>query len=333
MTRETKIGMIVAGSFLSLVGVVVGTKLYKRDLPENKTPETVASTTEPGRKDPLAPGSAAPNESNPPNKIALANITTQGGVPPLVPPPGSPPPDLSPTFPPAPIGPPPPTAPIPSLRACRRLARGEASSRQSDLPIPHRRQSDARTRRPTKPQRVRRSRQAAGQQLPDRAAADRRDERLSAAAADASDSLKRTADDAGPGSRSREAAADRGSILPPPVPGRRPRLPPASTVPPPITPPPPSRDRRRAKFRRRRRSERRRRRLRRRRRSSGPRASVAPPMPPRSAPADRAAASQLADPRTRLGSAASDRRRQHHARPAAARCRSRASGAAEPADQ
>ena len=38
MTRETKIGMIVAGSFLSLVGVVVGTKLYKRDLPENKGP-------------------------------------------------------------------------------------------------------------------------------------------------------------------------------------------------------------------------------------------------------------------------------------------------------
>ena len=33
MTRETKIGMIVATSFLSLVGVVVGTKYYKKDIP------------------------------------------------------------------------------------------------------------------------------------------------------------------------------------------------------------------------------------------------------------------------------------------------------------
>lgn len=34
MTREIKIGMAVAGSFLSLVGVVVGTKLYNGDIPE-----------------------------------------------------------------------------------------------------------------------------------------------------------------------------------------------------------------------------------------------------------------------------------------------------------
>ena len=34
MTREVKIGMAVAGSFLSLVGIVVGTKLYNSDIPQ-----------------------------------------------------------------------------------------------------------------------------------------------------------------------------------------------------------------------------------------------------------------------------------------------------------
>jgi LysM domain len=135
MTRETKIGMIVAGSFLSLVGVVVGTKLYKRDQPVNEAPQTAASTMEPG-KAPLAPGGATPNESTPPGKIALAQLTTPGALPPLMPPPGSPSSDLTLPPPTGPIGLPPGVDPV----AAELLAAKEREKHRhdgvADLPIP-----------------------------------------------------------------------------------------------------------------------------------------------------------------------------------------------------
>ncbi|MEI7685164.1 MAG: hypothetical protein WCL32_09065 [Planctomycetota bacterium] len=49
MSREVKIGTAVAGSFLSLVGIVVGTKMYKGDVP--KPPEGIAAVVDQVAKD------------------------------------------------------------------------------------------------------------------------------------------------------------------------------------------------------------------------------------------------------------------------------------------
>ncbi|HEX3315136.1 MAG TPA: hypothetical protein VHR72_09620, partial [Gemmataceae bacterium] len=113
MTRETKIGMIVAGSFLSLVGVVVGTKLLKHDLPDNTAPQTLVSNSGEPKKNPPPPGSAAPTGAKPPEEIKLAEFKTPKTLPPLAPQgPGLPPSLPDPNLPSIPTAPTIPAAPV-----------------------------------------------------------------------------------------------------------------------------------------------------------------------------------------------------------------------------
>lgn len=81
MTRETKIGMSVAGSFLSLVGAVVGTKLYKGDIPDPRV--VVAGAI--GGKGELPPPTPAPGGA--PNLLPAAHLSDTS-IPPLTPTPG-----------------------------------------------------------------------------------------------------------------------------------------------------------------------------------------------------------------------------------------------------
>jgi hypothetical protein len=98
MTREVKIGTAVAGSFLSLVGIVVGTKMYQGEIPTPPNPDQIADvgkTNDPPKsKDakkepPLLPVSAKENANDlKPSFEGLPRSTTpsDNGLPPLPPP-------------------------------------------------------------------------------------------------------------------------------------------------------------------------------------------------------------------------------------------------------
>ena len=73
MTRETKIGMTVAGSFLSLVGAVVGTKMYKGDIPTQALDGLVANSQD-SKKDVEISGTAKPQ--TPPATLPVGFLNT-----------------------------------------------------------------------------------------------------------------------------------------------------------------------------------------------------------------------------------------------------------------
>ena len=93
MTRETKIGMIVATSFLSLVGVVVGTKYYKKDIPGgDPTPGLQAFAQSgqspfPTKVEPPAPAKQEPSATPKPGPLTPAVFTESSPLPPVAPPP------------------------------------------------------------------------------------------------------------------------------------------------------------------------------------------------------------------------------------------------------
>jgi hypothetical protein len=114
MTRETKIGMAVAGSFLSLVGAVVGTKMYKGDVP--KAGDSVVAEQS---------GEKKPGEPNADNKApGILPVASLGQTPPVPMPtnhdplPSPPPPSVG--FPS--VSPPAPaTVPFPNLPPAENL--------------------------------------------------------------------------------------------------------------------------------------------------------------------------------------------------------------------
>src|SRR4051812_34279894 len=76
MTRETKIGMAVACSFLCLVGIVVASKWKRGDDPSEEQTVVVAANkpTEPGaleKKEPAKKSEAAANDKKAPGPLSL----------------------------------------------------------------------------------------------------------------------------------------------------------------------------------------------------------------------------------------------------------------------
>src|SRR5215207_8068878 len=111
MTRETKLGLVVAGSFLALVGGVVAVRLKQADGPPAEaevveaapaeTPATAPPAEEPERRDVSAAA------------LAMADKTRMPAAPAVATPPDPKPEPTPPPAPTAPVMAPPPAPPEP----------------------------------------------------------------------------------------------------------------------------------------------------------------------------------------------------------------------------
>jgi hypothetical protein len=112
MTRETKVGLVVSGSFLCLVGVVLAYKLHEgdpTDVASSQTPVEEKVTEGPTGQPPEAPAPKAPTTAGAPNPLP-ANMNTgvmltsvQGGENSTPPPPAPTTPAAEPTPLPSPV--------------------------------------------------------------------------------------------------------------------------------------------------------------------------------------------------------------------------------------
>src|SRR5262245_38492591 len=73
LTRETKVGLVVAGSFLCLVAVVVLARLRNGD---TSKPEEHAQAGSPKTAEPAAPSSGSPTEAEPSKPVPTATMPT-----------------------------------------------------------------------------------------------------------------------------------------------------------------------------------------------------------------------------------------------------------------
>src|SRR4051812_31052031 len=88
MTRETKVGLVVAGSFLCLVGVVVASRMGRHADPNHTSSQVAQVVTpkhdaEPGPKDPNSKPKFPDNNNA--SGVAQAEFQLPGATPPALP--------------------------------------------------------------------------------------------------------------------------------------------------------------------------------------------------------------------------------------------------------